>query len=134
MVDICKHPCPSKVVYGRSFDRLTVQTGLSEAVDLSKPFIYVLRNSSGIIAFGEIPSGALVDGRYRNNRARFTGGIATLRILPTRGNMRLVMTAYDNIEDASSDMELSIAIGDDIFTSTSPWEENRHGWTAMNLH
>lgn len=141
MVDVCTHNCISKITYRKGLDRLWFQTAIKNVpgLDLSSPFQYVLRSSLGVVAFGELPAGAIVDGMYNSKIADVIGGIARVRIWVGRANgnpdsLRISLTAYDNVTVPENDMTLSIVIGEFVFTSSSLWRETNTGWVVERLH
>lgn len=144
----CNHLCNTKLRFATaasSLDYLVTHGRIVplSAIDPANEMVsFGLANSGGYFVAVTLPAGSLVarpGGRwiYKDQQARFTGGIQSMKIGPRRdalGGYRVDVVYFGDMSAATeATMTMLVRIGDDLFTDTGTWTQTQHGWSYALL-
>ncbi|HZR82303.1 MAG TPA: hypothetical protein VFD92_14515 [Candidatus Binatia bacterium] len=146
--EICHHPCPDLIVFGRGNkpDRLQVLSAFAAGTVVdppNEPFTITLSNANGVIYSADLLPGDLTfkgrSFRFEDKGAKKGTGIrgglgkVDIRTEPKTGAIRVTVQTFGDLSSATvANMTLEISLGDDAFGSTADWTRKTFGW--KNFH
>jgi cysteine-rich repeat protein len=141
LVNLCKHPCLSKLLIKKKLDREFLQTAFVPTTPINPPvetFSLLITNANGVVYSKTVPPGSFfsIGGGgwiHKNRLASKLGGLFQVKILPDSSGanpnaIRVAIKAFGEMTDPTlSLMTVQITIGNDAFFATTDWDVLKTG-------